>query len=25
MVRRGLPVDRWIDLMEDWLGDQGFA
>jgi acetyl esterase/lipase len=25
MVRRGLPVDRWIDLLEDWLADQGFA
>ena len=25
MVRRGLPVDRWIDLFEDWLGDHGFA
>jgi acetyl esterase/lipase len=25
MVRRGLPVDRWIDLMGDWLADQGFA
>jgi acetyl esterase/lipase len=25
MVRRGVPVDRWIDLLEDWLADQGFA
>jgi acetyl esterase/lipase len=25
MVRRGLPVDRWIDLFADWLADQGFA
>jgi acetyl esterase/lipase len=25
MVRRGMPVDRWIDLMGDWLADQGFA
>ncbi|MFI4933480.1 MAG: alpha/beta hydrolase [Caulobacterales bacterium] len=25
MVRRGLPVDRWIDLLGDWLADQGFA
>jgi acetyl esterase/lipase len=25
MVRRGLPVDRWIDLLADWLADQGFA
>lgn len=21
----GLPVDRWIDLLGDWLADQGFA
>ncbi len=25
MVRRGKPVDRWIDIFEDWLGDHGFA
>jgi acetyl esterase/lipase len=25
MARRGLPVDRWIDLLADWLVDQGFA
>ena len=25
MVKQGLPVDRWLDLMEDWLADQGFA
>ena len=25
MVRRGLPVDRWIDLLGDWLVDRGFA
>ena len=25
MVKRGLPVDRWIDLLGDWLVDQGFA
>lgn len=25
MVRRGLPVDRWIELFGDWLVDQGFA
>lgn len=25
MVKRGLPVDRWIDLFGDWLVDQGFA
>ncbi len=25
MVRQGLPVDRWIDLLADWLADQGFA
>lgn len=25
MVRQGLPCDRWIDLFEDWLADQGFA
>ncbi len=23
--KRGLPVDRWIDLLADWLADQGFA
>ena len=25
MVKRGLPVDRWIDLFGDWLVDKGFA
>ncbi|MFI4974247.1 MAG: alpha/beta hydrolase [Caulobacterales bacterium] len=25
MVRRGLPVDRWVDLFGDWLADLGFA
>ncbi len=25
MVKLGLPVDRWIDLMGDWMADQGFA
>jgi len=25
MVRRGLPVDRWIDLFGDWLVDRGFG
>ena len=25
MVRQGLPCDRWIDLFEAWLADQGFA
>ena len=25
MVRQGLPVDRWIDLLGDWLADQGLA
>ncbi len=25
VVRRGLPVDRWIELLNDWLADQGFA
>jgi len=25
MFRRGVPVDRWIDLFEDWLADQGFV
>jgi hypothetical protein len=24
MVKQGLPVDRWIDLLADWLKDQGF-
>ena len=23
--KQGLPVDRWIDLLGDWLADQGFA
>jgi dienelactone hydrolase len=23
--KRGLPVDRWIDLLRDWLADHGFA
>ncbi len=25
MVKRDIPVDRWIDLFGDWLVDQGFA
>jgi acetyl esterase/lipase len=25
MVKQGLPVDRWMDLVGDWLADQGFA
>jgi len=25
MVRRNLPTDRWIDLLQAWLTDQGFA
>ncbi|MCC7266476.1 MAG: dienelactone hydrolase family protein [Caulobacteraceae bacterium] len=25
MVRQGLPCDRWIDLFEAWMADQGFA
>ncbi len=25
MVKQGLPVDRWTDLLADWLADQGFA
>lgn len=25
MVRQGLPVDRWIDLLADWLADQEFV
>lgn len=25
MVRQGLPSDLWIDLLEAWLADQGFA
>lgn len=25
MVKQGLPVDRWIDLLGDWLADQGLA
>lgn len=25
MSRRGQPTDRWIDLFETWLVDQGFA
>ena len=24
MVKRGWPVDRWVDLFGDWLADQGF-
>jgi acetyl esterase/lipase len=24
MVKQGLPVDRWIDLFGDWLGDLGY-
>lgn len=23
--KRGLPVDRWTDLLGDWLADQGRA
>ena len=23
MIRQGLPVDRWIDLFDDWLADRG--
>jgi acetyl esterase/lipase len=25
MVRQGRPVDRWIDLLGDWLVDLGLA
>jgi len=25
MIRQGLPVDRWTDLLAAWLGDQGFG
>jgi acetyl esterase/lipase len=25
MVRQGLPSDRWIDLLGDWLVDKGFG
>ena len=25
MGQRGLPVDHWVDLLEGWLADQGFA
>jgi dienelactone hydrolase len=25
MGKRGLPVDRWIDLLGDWLANQKFA
>jgi hypothetical protein len=25
MTRRGQTTDRWIDLFEAWLTDQGFA
>jgi dienelactone hydrolase len=25
MVKQGLPVDRWIDLLGDWLKGQGFS
>jgi acetyl esterase/lipase len=25
MVRRGLPVDRWVDLFGDWLADQALV
>jgi len=25
MVRQGLPSDRWIDLLGDWLADKGFG
>jgi dienelactone hydrolase len=25
MVRQGLPSDRWVDLLGDWLADRGFG
>jgi dienelactone hydrolase len=25
MIKRELPVDRWVDLLGDWLADQGFG
>ena len=25
MVKQGIPSDRWIDQLGDWLGDLGFA
>ncbi len=25
MVKQGMPVDRWIDLLGDWLKDKGFG
>jgi len=25
MARQGLPSDRWIDLLGDWLADKGFG
>ncbi|HWX43047.1 MAG TPA: alpha/beta hydrolase [Blastocatellia bacterium] len=25
VAKRGLPVDRWTDLLGDWLREQGFA
>jgi acetyl esterase/lipase len=25
LIKQGLPVDRWIDLLADWLKDLGFA
>ena len=25
LVRQGLPSDRWIDLLADWLTDKGFG
>jgi dienelactone hydrolase len=25
MVKQGLPSDRWIDLLGDWLADKGFG
>ncbi|HLY80086.1 MAG TPA: alpha/beta hydrolase [Caulobacteraceae bacterium] len=25
MVKQGLPSDRWIDLLGDWLADKGFS
>jgi len=25
MIRQGLPVDRWTDLLADWLDDGGFG
>lgn len=25
LIKQGLPVDRWSELLADWLADQGFA